>query len=321
MRAVTRERYGPPNVLALRDVPKPQPGEGEVLIRMVATTVSRTDCGLLRGRPALFVRPAYGLLRPRHRILGLDFAGVVAQTGTGVKLFSRGDRVFGLSSKTFGAHAEYLCLPESSPMAQIPDGIDFADAVAGEGVWYANTYLDAFGVADGERMLIYGASGAIGTAAVQLAKIRGAEVTAVVSRRHMDLAASLGADRVIDYTAEDFTAIGETFDYVLDAVGKTSWFRCRKLLRRGGVFSATDLGPLWQNIALSAWPRALGGGSMVFPVPSAARQSILKLAQSLAAREFRTVIDCTYSLDEIVEAFRYVETAKKTGVVVIDLRS
>jgi NADPH:quinone reductase-like Zn-dependent oxidoreductase len=201
----------------------------------------------------------------------------------------------------------------------VPDGVELSEAVVCEGAWYAQTYLEAFGLQPGDRILIYGASGAIGTAAVQLAKYYGAEVTAVVSTRHLDLLESLGADRVIDYTAEDFAAIGQTFNYVLDAVGKTTYFRCRRLLGRNDTFSASDLGPFWQNIALSAWSRAFRNRRFVFPMPKADRQFISFLGERLAAREFRAVIDRKYSLDEIPQAFRYVETASKTGIVVVNV--
>jgi NADPH:quinone reductase-like Zn-dependent oxidoreductase len=181
MRAVVHDRYGSPDVLSIRELPNPEPGARDVLIRVVATTVSRTDCGVLRGRPALFVRPMYGLVRPRVKILGIDFVGIVEQTGSRVARFRTGDRVFGFSPDNFGGHAEYLCLPESAPLALVPDNVALSEAIVCEGAWYAQTYLEAFGLQSGDRILIYGASGAIGTAAVQLAKYYGAEVTAVVS--------------------------------------------------------------------------------------------------------------------------------------------
>jgi len=319
MKAAVNERYGSPDVLAIRDVPTPAPKEREILIKIHATTVSRTDCGNLRGRPALFVRPVLGYFRPRQNILGMDFAGSIEATGAGVELFEPGDRVFGLSPQQFGAHAQYMCLAEDAPIAVLPADVGFHEAVVCEGAWYANTYLEAFDVKPGDKILIYGASGAIGTAAVQLAKHYGAEITAVVSTRHLDLATSLGADRTVDYTAEDFTAIGETYDYVLDAVGKTTYFQCRKLLEPEGVFSATDLGPYWQNIALSAWSTLVASRRVTFPLPKVTKQLIEYLRDLLAARKFRAVVDRTYRLDQIADAYRYVETAQKTGIVVLDV--
>ena len=249
MRAAVNTRYGPPDVLAIRQVPKPEPEAGEVLIRVHATTVSRTDCGMRRPHP-WFVRLVAGLLRPKLTILGMDFAGEVEAVGAGVTMFKPGDRVFGLSPDVYGAHAEFLCLPEKAAIATMPAGAAFGEAVVCEGAWYADTNLQAFGLKAGHSILIYGASGAIGTAAVQLAKSYGAKVTAVVATRHLDLVRSLGADRAIDYTAQDFTQIDETFDFVFDAVGKTTYFRCRQLLKPKGIFAATDLGP-WARIRCS----------------------------------------------------------------------
>lgn len=186
MKAAVSARYGPPDVLEIRQVHKPEPQAGEVLIRVHATTVSRTDCGMLRPHPQ-FVRLFSGLLRPRRKILGMDFAGVVEAVGAGVTSFKPGDRVFGLSPDVYAAHAEYLCLPEEAAMAAMPARVDFSKAVVCEGAWYAETNLQALGLKAGHSILIYGASGAIGTAAVQLAKSYGAKVTAVAATRHLEL--------------------------------------------------------------------------------------------------------------------------------------
>ncbi len=318
MRAAVHTRYGSPDVIAVRDVPKPEPKPGDVLVGVHATTVSRTDCGMLRAHP-FFIRSMTGLLRPKLSILGMDFAGVVEAVGANVSSFEPGDRVFGFSPDEFGAHAEYLCVPEDGPITHMPAGVPFDEAVLCEGAWYADTYLKAFGLGSGHRILIYGGSGAIGSAAVQLAKSYGAEVTAVVSTPHLELVRSLGAVRAIDYTAEDFTRIGDTFDFVLDAVGKTSYLRCRGLLKPGGVFSATDLGPGWQNIALSMWSSITGSGRVVFPMPKSSKAVVESIAARMAAGELRAVIDRHYPLGEIVDAYHYVETAQKTGIVVIEV--
>lgn len=245
----------------------------------------------------------------------MDFAGVVDALGDGVTDFAAGDRVFGLSPEWFGAHAEYLCLRSDEAIAQIPDDIAFEAAVVGEGAWYANSTTRM--LRKGQHCLIYGASGAIGTAAVQLAKARGAHVTAVVGYRHLDLAARLGADSVVNYEEEDFTAIGRKFDLVFDAVGKTSWFACRPLLKKGGIFTATDLGPYWSNIFLSPLFAMTGHRRVSVPFPVDAPGFIQYLAGLMAEDKFRGVFDSSYDLDDIVEAFRYVETGQKTGIVVI----
>ena len=321
MKAAINARYGSPDVLEIRQVPKPQPKTGELLVSIHATTVSRTDCGMLRPHP-FFVRLGAGLLRPKLVILGMDFAGVVEAVGAGVNAFKPGDRVFGLSPDTYGAHAEYLCVPEKSTIAAMPSGLSFSEAVVCEGAWYADTYLQAFHLGPGHKILIYGASGAIGTAAVQLARSYGAKVTAVVATRHLELVRSLGADRVVDYTAEDFTQIGETFDFVFDAVGKTSYFRCRRLLKAKAVFAATDLGPWGQNPLLAIWSMITGSHRVIFPLPSSgkARAFVELLKTRMEAGEFRAVIDRAYPLEAIANAYRYVESEQKTGIVVINVR-
>ncbi len=320
MKAATYTRYGSPDVLEVRQVAKPEPQAGEVLIRVHATTVSRTDCGMLRPHPQ-FVRLFAGLRRPKRTILGMDFAGVVEAVGAGVTTFEPGDRVFGLSPGLYGAHAEYLCLPETAAMAAMPAGAAFGEAVVCEGAWYADTNLQALHLEPGHSILIYGASGAIGTAAVQLAKSYGAKVTAVVATRHLDLVRSLGAERAVDYTAEDFTQIDQTFDFVLDAVGKTTYFRCRRLLKPAGVFAATDLGPWCQNALLAIGSAITGSRRVIFPLPhsSKAKAFVDFLKTRLEAGEFRPVIDRAYCLEAIADAYRYVQTEHKTGIVVINM--
>ncbi len=320
MKVSVNTRYGSPDVLEIRQVPKPEPKAGEVLIKVHATTVSRTDCGMRQPHPQ-FVRLAAGLLRPKRTILGMDFAGEIETIGAGVTTFQPGDRVFGLSPDEYGAHAEYLCLPDTAAMATMPEGTPFGDAVVCEGAWYADTYLQAFQLKPGHSILIYGAGGAIGTAAVQLATSYGAKVTAVVATRHLELVKSLGAQHAVDYTAHDFTQIGETFDAVFDAVGKTTYFRCRPLLKPEGVFAATDLGPWCQNPLLTIWSSITGSRRVIFPLPqsSKAKALIEFLKTCMEADEFRAVIDRAYPLEAIADAYRYVETQQKTGIVVINV--
>jgi NADPH:quinone reductase-like Zn-dependent oxidoreductase len=318
VKAVVNERYGSPDILDIRDIATPQPKAGEILIKVHATTVGRTDACALRAHP-FFVRPYTGLLRPKRTVLGLDFAGTVEALGKGVVTFAQGDRVFGVTPGGYGAHAEYLCLPADGMVSAMPSGKRFHEVVVCEGAWYADTCLKKFKLEPGHRILIYGASGAIGTSALQLSKIYGAQVTAVVSTPHVDLARQLGADRVVDYTAEDFTKIGESFDFVLDAVGKTSFFRCRPLLKPEGVFAATDLGPWWQNVILAMWSSVRGTGRVVFPTPRRDRSFIEFLSARIELGEFRAVIDRQYALQDIAEAYRYVETEQKAGIVVIEV--
>ena len=313
MKAALSRWYGSPDVLEITQVPDPVPQQGDVVIQVQTGTVSRTDCGMLRAHP-FFARLATGLIRPRITILGLDFAGTVKRTGPGVTRFQSGDRVFGLSPERFGAHAEFLRLPETAPIALIPEGMPFEAAVLCEGAWYANTNLSAFGLKPGHRILIYGGSGAIGSAAVQLAKYYGAEVTSVVATRHMGLARSLGADHVIDYTAGDFSQTDERYDFVFDAVGKAPYFHCRALLKPDGVYAATDLGPWGQNVIMPLLHKRRGRRA-IFPFPVASQSIVTFIKARLEAGDLHGVFDRTYPLDDIAEAYRYVETAQKTGIV------
>ncbi|MFY0615285.1 MAG: NAD(P)-dependent alcohol dehydrogenase [Hyphomicrobiaceae bacterium] len=320
MRAAVSARYKSPDVIEVRDVPRPAPGAGEVLISVFATTVSRTDCGMLEPHP-FFVRAAIGLFRPKLTILGMDFAGTIESVGSGVEAFDAGDRVFGMSPETFGAHADYLCVPANGQIALMPSGVAFNETVVCEGAWYADTNLRWLGVEAGQSILIYGASGAIGVAAVQLAKARGATVTAVVGTRHLELATALGADRVIDYTTEDFTQIGETFDAVFDTVGKTTYGRCRKLMKPAARFSTTDLGPWWQNILLSTWHRLTGSRRVNIPFPTSRPDFVDDMRKLMESGALRAVADRTYPLEAIADAYCYVSQGQKTGIVVIELGS
>lgn len=318
MKAAVSARYGSPDVLEIRQVDRPKPKASEVLVRIHATTVTRTDCGMLRPHP-FFIRLISGLFRPKLTVLGLDFAGTVEAVGSGVTSFVPGERVFGMSPDTFGAHAEYLCVSEDGQIATMPPDMRFDEAVICEGAWYADTYMKQFGLKPGDSILIYGGSGAIGVAAVQLAKSRGAEVTAIVGTRHLDLVRSLGADRVIDHTTQDFTRIGERFDVVFDAVGKTSYFHCRGLLKPDGLFSATDLGPWFQNIWLGPWFSLIGRRRVIFPIPGTSKAFMGYLKSLMESGALRAVIDRHYELDAITEAYHHVETAQKTGIVVINV--
>ena len=318
MQAAVITRYGSPDSVQVREVPKPAPTAGEVLIQVKAATVSRTDCGELQ--PRVLGRLVFGLSRPRRTIFGFDVAGVVEAVGEGVTAFKPGDRVFGMCPyRRNGAQAEYVCIAESGPIGLMPMNIPFTGAVVCEGAYYADSGLKQFHVGPRHRILVYGASGAIGSAAVQLAKAYGAHVTAVVPTRHVELARQLGADRVIDYTTQDLSRIGETFDFVFEAVGKTSYFRYRRLLKPGGTFMATDIGPWGQYLPLLLWSATAKTNRVVVPLPArgSARAFVEFLKGCIEAGQFRAVIDRTYPLAEIAEAYRYVMTGRKAGIVVI----
>ncbi len=318
MKAAVNTRYGSPDVVEIREVPRPAPGPRDILVKVRATTVSRTDCGYLRAHP-FFIRALTGLRRPKQTVLGMDFAGEVEAIGAEVNSFAPGDRVFGLTPGDHGGHAEYLCVPEGGSVAVMPAGAAFAEAVVCEGALYADTNLRGFGLRPGNQILIYGASGAIGTAAVQLAKAYGAEVTAVVGTQHLDLARSLGADHVVDYTREDFSRLGQTFDCVLDAVGKASYLTCRRLLKPGGSFAATDLGPWNQNMVWLLWSGLVRNKKVIFPMPKSTKAFVESMRDRMEAGTFRAVIDRRYPFEQIRDAYRYVETGRKTGIVVLEM--
>lgn len=319
MRAAVCTRYGSPDVLQVRDVSKPAPKPGEILVKVHATTVNRTDCGMLRAHPFL-MRAFTGLTRPKRPILGMDFAGDIDALGAGVTRFNVGDRVFGmLRLNELGAHAEYVRVKERGYIEPMPTNLPFDEAVVCEGAYYAYCSLKALRLERGQKIMIYGASGAIGSAAVQLARCFGAEVTAVVATRHIDLARSLGAHRVVDYTAQDFTKIDDTFDCILDAVGKTTFFRCRRLLKPGAPFAATDVGPGGQTMLLMIWTALTGTRRVRGTVPRRYPEFMGYLKARMDAGAFRAVIDRAYSLGAIADAYRYVETGQKTGIVVINV--
>src|SRR6266849_1417248 len=265
MRAVVYDTYGPPDVLRLEDVERPVPKEDEVLVKIHATTVNRADVHTREANrrsglaASVLSRLISGLRRPRHRILGREFAGEVVVVGAAVSEFAVGDRVFGLGGLTFGAHAEFMCIRENARIAQMPAGMSFEEAAPiCDGALNALMCLKEADVRKGRRILIYGASGAIGTAGVQLARYFGADITAVCSTKNLELARSLGAGRVIDYTKEDFTKNGQTYDVIFDAVGKHSFKRCRDSLESGGIYIETDLGFLWHVPILALLTRWIG---------------------------------------------------------------
>ncbi len=315
MRAVVHDRYGPPEVLRLEEVERPVPKDDEILVKIHATTVNRSDCGWRSAKPFI-TRYFTGLRRPKRRILGSELAGEVEAVGKAVTEFEVGDRVFGVNY--FGAHAEFVCLPEDRPLAQMPTGMSFEEAATVcDGAILALTCLSKADLREGRSILIYGASGSIGTAAVQLAKYFEADVTAVCNTKNLELVRSLGADRVIDYTQEDFTENGTTYDVVFDAVGKHSFRRCRRSVKPGGIYIETDLGFLWHVPILAFATRRIGDKRVTLPTPNYTKKHVLFLRELIEAGRYRAVVDRSYPLEQVVEASRYVETGQKTGNVVL----
>lgn len=317
MKAAVSTRYGPPDVVQIADVATPAPSDNELLVRVHATTVNRTDCGYRAPHPA-FARLFFGLVKPKVTILGSEFAGEVVEVGRSVTAFTVGDRVFGYVEGPSGAHAEYLTIPEDGSVATIPADMSYEEAApATEGSHYALMFLRSAQITSDDDVLLYGATGAIGSAGVQLLKNVGANVTAVCATDHIALVKGLGADRVIDYTAGDFTKHGQTYDVVLDAVGKTTFAQCAPLIRRGGIYMSSDLGPFAQNPILALITRLLPGKTVKFPIPTHDQEMIRFFKDVMGSGAFRPLIDRRYPLDQIVDAYRYVETGQKVGNVVV----
>lgn len=315
MRAVVHDRYGPADVLRLEEVPQPVPKDDEVLIKIHATTVNRTDTALRAAEP-FASRFITGLRRPKRKILGSELAGEIEAAGTAVTEFEVGDQVFGVNPWKFGTHAQFVCMRESASLARKPAGTTFEEAAAVcDGAILALGCLRPAGLRKGKAILVYGASGSIGTAAVQLARYFDADVTAVCNTKNVEIVRSLGADKVIDYTREDFTKNGQTYDVIFDAVGKHSFRRCQGSLNRGGFYLATDL---WQNLVLALWTSRIGDKRVVFPIPPRyTKKDVLFLKQLIETGKYRAVIDRCYPLEQVIEATRYVETGQKTGNVVL----
>jgi NADPH:quinone reductase-like Zn-dependent oxidoreductase len=319
MRAAVQTRYGPPEVVRISEVEKPTTKDNEVLIKVHATTVNRTDCACRAAKP-FFMRFFTGLTRPRATVLGNEFAGVVEAVSSGVTSFKVGDRVFGYNEGPFGAHAEYMSIPEDGSLATMPANVTYEEAAAStEGSHYALSHIRAAKIQSGQDVLVNGATGAIGSAAVQLLKSLGANVTAVCDTDNVELVRGLGADRVIDYRAEDFTKDEQTYDVVLDSVGKSSFSRCKRLLKPGGIYISSELGPLAQNPFLALIAPLRGGKKVMFPIPKHDQEMVGYFKELIESGEFKPVIDRRYPLDQIVEAYRYVETGQKIGTVVISL--
>ncbi len=317
MRAVVLERYGPPEVVRVADVARPEPAAGEVLVRVCASSVTRSDVEL-RGAVYGFTRVFTGLRRPRQRIAGMEFSGVVEAVGDAVARFRVGDEVFGIRS---GANAEYVRVRELGVIAHRPATVTLAQAAAlPDGACTAIAFLRQAGVRAGQRVLVYGASGSIGTAAVQLARHAGVDVTAVCGPRHLELVRSLGATQVFDHQQHDITAIGDAFDVVIDAVGVLSARGSLRLLAPGGVYlTAGSPSSLLPVVALAVATRLAGGRRIRLGVAEY-RQADLEHVRDLVERgAYRPVIDRTYPLDEVVAAHRYVDSGRKAGNVLLSV--
>lgn len=320
MKAAIYTKYGGPEVVGVEDVDRPVPKVGEVLLKVYASTVNRTDSGF-RSAEYFISRFWSGLFRPKYTTLGCEFAGQIEAVGSGVAQWKVGDKVFGFNDVRFGGHAEYMILNESDALARIPDNFTYAQAAPlTEGAHYALCDIRAARVNPGQQVLVYGATGAIGSAAVQLLKYFGATVTAVCATPNVALVRSLGVDRMVDYLTEDFTKTDERYDLVFDAVGKSSFGICKPLLKKGGAYVSTELGKNAENIFLAIFTPLFCSRKVLFPVPTVSRQDVEFLGKLAENGQFKPVIDREYDLAQIVEAHRYVDTGQKTGNVVITVQ-
>lgn len=302
MKAIIYTKYGPPEVAKLQEVDKPKPKDNEVLIKVCASTVNRTDSGF-RSAEYFISRFWSGLLKPKYTILGCEFAGIIEETGKSVHSLKPGDRVFGFSEKAFGGHAEYLTIAEAAAITLMPTKSTFQEAAAiTEGAHYALGNIRAAKVSNGQQIMVYGATGTIGSAAVQLLKSIGANVTAVCNTKNIDLLKSLGADLVIDYQTKDYTQTGKKYDFIFDAVGKSSFRKCKPLLKEKGIYISTELGKNGENISLALTTSIWRGKKVLFPLPTISKEDVVYLKDLVEKGFYKPVIDRYYNLDQIVEA-------------------
>lgn len=325
MKAIIYEKYGPPDVLKLKEVPKPFPKDNEVLIRIYATTVTKFDCWMRSNTSppgfGILMRIASGIRKPKQSILGTDLAGEIDKVGKNVTLFKKGDQVFGFNGMNMGAYAEYICLPEDGVLAIKPGNMTYEQAAAvPQGALTALFFLKKGNIQAGQKVLIFGASGGVGNFAVQLAKYFGAEVTGVCSTRNLELVKSMGADKVIDYIQKDFTKNGETYDIIFDTIGKTPFLGSKKSLKKKGfyLFATFGLFRLFQIL----WLNLTSSKKAPIENPKLSKETtedLVFLKKLIEAKKIKVVIDRSYTSEQAAEAHRYVETWQKKGQVIITM--
>lgn len=321
MKAAVRHQYGSPDLIKIEEMPQPLPKPHEVLIRVLATTVNRTDCSVLSGEPYIF-RFFVGWPRPRTAILGTDFAGIVERVGSQVTKFKVGDRVWGFDDNGLPSQAEYLAYGENKNILPIAEGVSFHEAAAcAEGAHYAVNFLRYFKLKPDSKVLVNGATGGIGSAMVQLLKHQGLFVTATANTKNLELIRALGVDRVIDYEKQDFTKLDEKFDVIFDAVGKSTFYKCKEILEENGSYLSSELGEGIENLYLPFLTKIKGGKRVIFPFPIDIKGSMNVIQKVVIEGGFRPVIEKVFTLDKAREAYQYVASGKKTGNVVLDLGS
>lgn len=317
MKTIICTKYGPPENLKLNEVEKPTPKDNELQIKIYATTVNRTDCAILRAKPFI-MRFIMGVLKPKKIISGTEFAGKIEAVGSNVNSYKVGDKVFGFEDTGLESHAQYMTISEDKALAIMPENITFEQAAGSiEGAHYAYNFINKVDFKSGQKVLVNGATGGIGSAAVQFLKYFGADITAVCKGKDIELVKSLGADKVIDYTKEDFTKDAQNYNFVFDTVGKSSFAKCKQLLQSGGVYISSELGFMAQNLFFAVLTTIFGNKKVIFPVPLDCKGSIIFIKKLIEEGNFKTVTDRKYPLEKIVEAYNYVEKGEKTGNVII----
>ena len=317
MKAAYRDLYCSAQDLTIKDLTAPTPTANELLIKVKSCTVNRTDIAVLTGKPAI-MKLFTGFPKPKLKITGTDFAGVVEAVGDQVTSFKPGDSVWGFNDIGLGTHAQYITLKADQPVMHIPQQFTFDQAAAcAEGAHYAYNFISKVQMIPGMKVMLNGASGGIGSAALQFLKFFQTQVTAVCGTKNLNLIKSLGADRVIDFENEDFTRDVEKYDFVFDAVGKSTFGKCKKLLKPNGVYISSELGPGGQNPLLAMLTSITGGKKVIFPVPFNIKRSMTFVIELAEKGKFKPLIEKTYPLHEISEAFQYVASGQKTGNVII----
>ncbi len=317
MKASIRRKYGSPNRIKIENIEKPIPKDSEVLIKVYATSVNRTDCANLTAKPFI-MRFVLGLFNPKKIILGTDFAGEVVSRGKNVKSFNIGDRVFGFNDTGSESQAEYTTIATKN-LFPIPEKIGYKQAAASlEGANYAYTFIHKVNIQPGQRILINGATGGIGSALIQFVRQYDVKITATCNTTNIGLIKSLGADKIYDYTKEDFTDDNDKYDFIFDAVGKSTFGKCKSLLKEKGVYISSELGPYAQNIFYPLLT-SVSGKKVIFPIPYSKQMTIPYISMLLNTGKFKPVIDREYSLEDISKAYEYVITGQKTGNVIINV--
>lgn len=319
MKVAYRGRYGGPEVLSVRELPVPEPSPDQVLVRVKAATVNRTDCGILSASPFV-IRAFTGLFAPKIKGTGTDFAGVVVALGRNVTGLDLGERIMGFSDNGLGSHAEYICIDSRTPFVKIPEGIPYPTAVASmEGAHYAVNFLNKVELSPDSTVLVNGASGAIGSALIQLLLDKGIQVSATCLPDHTETLSAYPFHKLYDLGKTGLPDIREKFDVIFDAVGKSTFGVCKPLLKREGVYISSELGPGGQNLFFSLFAPLFPGKKVRFPVPFDIRASLVTVRDMLVRGTFMPLIDRTYPLDQVKDAFVYVRSGKKTGNVILSM--